>query len=291
MATKPQTNKPTMVVTTKPKHIGTGAKKPTLSPPRAKPQSPKGKTKPDNLSVVTPAPEDDGRGVPQRSSDKALTKHSTSPSAGPEQDKSETVSDLHSGILDLALAEAMPEEASDEHVIVAYIRRMNQAEAWASKKIALLQWRQGFILNRAKEKHQGDWTAWAEASLPYGVRTALNHRDLAAYFTEEEARTSSPTELYDQIAVIKAEKKKLLTPDGLIKTLKTLRNETLALAKVCEEDDQMNLKQFYEEPGAELIRKLDQHLEHVGAIPANLKRIEHVLRSIRRQVQNAAEAE
>jgi len=193
--------------------------------------------------------------------------------------------------LDLALAEAMPEEASDEHVIVAYIRRMNQAEAWASKKIALLQWRQGFILNRAKEKHQGDWTAWAEASLPYDVRTALNHRDLATYFTEEEARTSSPTELYDQIAVIKAEKKKLLTPDGLIKTLKTLRNETLALAKICNEDDHKNLKQFYEEPGAELIRKLDQHLEHVGAILANLKRIEHVLRSIRREVQNAAEAE
>ena len=148
----------------KPKRNKTKSKK-ELTPPKARP---KARTQTESLSDLTPAPKDDGRGVPQRE-----------------------ISDV--------LAEPMPEAEAEEHVVVAYIKRLHGAAYATGRKVTLAKWRAGWMLARLKAGPNGGygkWTAFCDNKIGLDRRTCNNYIAIALSCTEDEAKRMTTTELY-----------------------------------------------------------------------------------------------
>jgi len=164
-----------MVAITMPKTTVKGAAKPGLPPKRVKSKSPKGRTKPERLSVLTPAPKGDGRGVPERS-------------------------------IDEVLAEPMPESNAPEHALVAFVKRQHGVAFGIGKKVTHAKWRAGWGLVAIKagpHGKYGKWTAFCENTVGLDRKTVNNYIAVALSCTQEEAQSKTITQLYEDKGIVK----------------------------------------------------------------------------------------
>jgi hypothetical protein len=111
-----------------------------------------------------------------------------------------------------AIAAAVDEPIPDfdpigeAHVGLAFLRRMEAAEAVLGAKVGYLQWKQGRILLRFRDAlGYGEWYPWLDQH--FGSRnreqTARNYMHIAVNATEQQARTLPLSDLYRLVGILR----------------------------------------------------------------------------------------
>ncbi len=241
---------------------------------------------------------------PARAKKRAVSSISNKATVGRQRRReSATVADLHA-----AIAESIPEEAAEMHVLFGYLHRMHASVTRALSRVAILQWRMGRVLIQIRDqtKH-GNWEDRIEAECPFSLSSAKNYIVAAEYCSEGEAETTKPTTLYklarrrrddaqdstkeSEASETQALPPPRLTPGKLKQKLKALRDSTLAMCNAVSANDGAAIKGIYEESKIDAIKDLDTMLEYVEATTSNLTNTATAIKRVREAIQAALEDE